>query len=88
MCILTYEWPIDMLLWESDVQTVKISPKYQVVIPKRVREQLGLKPGEELQVYVLDGSIRFSKPCSISELRGAAKGLRWTDEDRDHTDRF
>lgn len=70
------------------MDTVKVSPKYQVVIPKRVREQLNLRPGEELHVYVLDGCIRFSKRRSITELRGIAKGIKWKDEDRDHTDRF
>ncbi|HEX9344645.1 MAG: AbrB family transcriptional regulator [Acidobacteria bacterium] len=70
------------------METVKVSPKFQVVIPKRVREQLQLKPGQELIVYVFDGSIRFSKPRSIKDLRGIAKGMQWKDEDRDHTERF
>lgn len=70
------------------MDVVRVSPKYQVVIPKRVRELVGLRPGEELQVYVLDGTIRFSKRRPITELRGLAKGIRWKDEDRDHTERF
>ncbi len=70
------------------METVKVSPKFQVVIPKRVREELQLKPGQELNVYILDGTIRFSKPRSIQELRGIAKGMKWKDEDRDHTERF
>ena len=70
------------------MDTVKVSPKFQVVIPKRVREELQLKPGQELNVYILDGTIRFSKPHSIQELRGIAKGMKWKDEDRDHTERF
>jgi AbrB family looped-hinge helix DNA binding protein len=74
---------------EADtVEMVKVSPKFQVVIPKRVREQLQLKPGVELHVYVLDGVIRLSPPRSIKQLRGIAKGLRWKDEDRDHSERF
>ena len=36
------------------METVKVSPKFQVVIPKKVREQLQLKPGQELQIYILD----------------------------------
>ena len=32
------------------MQTVTISPKFQVVIPRRVRERMGLRPGEKLQV--------------------------------------
>jgi len=70
------------------METVKVSPKFQVVIPKRVREELQLKPGQELQVYVLDGTIRLSRPGSIKSLRGIAKGMKWKDEDRDHTERF
>jgi AbrB family looped-hinge helix DNA binding protein len=70
------------------METVKVSPKFQVVIPKRVREVLGLKPGEELQIYILDKSIRLHRPRSIKELRGIAKGMQWKDDDRDHTERF
>jgi AbrB family looped-hinge helix DNA binding protein len=70
------------------METVKVSPKFQVVIPKRVREVLELKPGEELQIYILDKSIRLHRPRSIKDLRGIAKGMQWKDEDRDHTERF
>jgi len=70
------------------MDTVKVSPKYQVVIPKNVREQLQIKPGVELLVYVLDGTIRLSLPRSIKDLRGIAKGMRWKNEDRDHSERF
>jgi AbrB family looped-hinge helix DNA binding protein len=70
------------------METVKVSPKFQVVIPKKVREVLELKPGEELQIYILDKSIRLHRPRSIKDLRGIAKGMQWKDEDRDHTERF
>jgi len=70
------------------MDTVKVSPKFQVVIPKKVREALELKPGEELQIYILDRSIRLHRPRSIKELRGIAKGMVWKDEDRDHSERF
>jgi AbrB family looped-hinge helix DNA binding protein len=67
---------------------VKVSPKFQVVIPKRVREELKLKAGEDLQVYLLDGAIRMDRPRSIQDLRGAAKGMKWKDSYRDHSERF
>jgi AbrB family looped-hinge helix DNA binding protein len=70
------------------MDTVKVSPKFQVVIPKRVREELQLQPGQELNVYVFEGTIRFSKPRSIKDLRGIAKGMKWKEEDRDHSERF
>ena len=70
------------------METVKVSPKFQVVIPKRVREELALRPGQELQIYVMDGTIHLDRPRSIKDLRGIAKGMKWKDEDRDHTERF
>jgi AbrB family looped-hinge helix DNA binding protein len=70
------------------METVKVSPKYQVVIPKRVRQELQLEPGQELLIYVLDGDIRLHKQRSIKELRGMAKGMSWKDDYRDHTERL
>jgi AbrB family looped-hinge helix DNA binding protein len=68
--------------------TVKVSSKYQIVIPKEIREELELKPGEELQIYSLDGVIRLHRPRSIKSLRGIAKGMVWKDDYRDRNDRF
>lgn len=88
MARLTYELAIDRLLVGGIMQTVKVSPKFQVVIPKKVREELQLKPGQELQIYILDQTIRLHRPRSIKELRGIAKGMKWKEEDRDHSERF
>jgi AbrB family looped-hinge helix DNA binding protein len=70
------------------VETVKVSPKFQIVIPKAVRESLKLEPGQELYIYAVDGSIRVSRPRSIKDLRGIAKGLKWKDDYRDRNDRY
>jgi AbrB family looped-hinge helix DNA binding protein len=70
------------------METVKVSPKFQVVIPKAIRERLELKPGEELQIYLIDNSVRIQRPRSIKELRGIAKGMQWKDDYRDRNDRF
>jgi AbrB family looped-hinge helix DNA binding protein len=67
---------------------VKVSPKFQVVIPKKIRESLELNVGEELQIFVLDGSIRLHRPRSIHDLFGAAQGMEWKDIYRDRSDRF
>ena len=56
------------------MSTVKVSPKFQVVIPKEIREKLELRPGEELQVYLHERFIYLHRPRSIKELRGIAKG--------------
>ena len=70
------------------MESVKVSPKFQIVIPKKVREELQLRPGQYLQIYVLDGDIRLHRPRSIKELRGIAKGMKWKDDYRDHSERF
>ncbi len=70
------------------METVKVSPKFQVVIPKRIREQLRISPGEELQMFVIDRDIHIHRPRSIKELRGIAKGMEWKNDYRDRNDRF
>jgi len=70
------------------METVTVSPKFQVVIPKALREKLKLKPGQKLYIYELDGKIHLDFPRSITELRGMAKGIRWEEGDRDRRDRY
>jgi len=67
---------------------VKVSPKFQVVIPKALREELKIEPGQELLMYSIEGSLRLVPHRSIKELKGMAKGMRWKDEYRDHAERF
>jgi len=66
---------------------VTVSPDFEIEIPRELREKLALKPGEQLDIYEVNGSIRISRPRSIKELRGMAKGMKW-DHYRDHEDRF
>ena len=70
------------------MEKVTVSPKFQVVIPKRLREELNLKAGEVLQIYLFEDSLRLQRARSIKDLRGIAKGMRWKEEDRDHSERF
>ena len=56
------------------MDTSTVSPNYQVVIPKRVREQFDLKPGQVLQVIALLGRIELVPSRSVSSLRGFLKG--------------
>ena len=57
------------------MQTVTVSPKYQVVIPKEIRETLHLKPGQKMRVIEYDGRIELIPDRDISELRGFIKGI-------------
>ena len=64
------------------MQTVTVSPKFQVVIPKSIRETLHLRPGQKMQVVVYEGRIEFIPERDIKELRGFLKGIN-TQFDRD-----
>ena len=57
------------------MQTVTLSPKYQVVIPKSVRNVLNLRPGQKMQVVEYNGRIEFIPERDIAELRGFLKGI-------------
>jgi AbrB family looped-hinge helix DNA binding protein len=57
------------------VQTVIVSPKYQVVIPKNIRDSLKLRPGQKMRVIEYDGRIELIPDRDISELRGFLKGI-------------
>ena len=52
-----------------------ISSKFQVVIPKKVREKLDLKPGQKVQVIPYEGRIERVPFGAIEESRGFLKGL-------------
>ena len=52
---------------------VTVSPKYQVVIPRRVREQFGLSPGQTLQVIALPGRIELVPSQPPAALRACTQ---------------
>jgi AbrB family looped-hinge helix DNA binding protein len=58
-----------------DMQTVTVSPKYQIVIPKAVRQALDLRPGQKMQVVEYGGRIELIPERDIKELRGFLKGI-------------
>ena len=64
-----------------------ISPKFQIVIPKEIRERLDLKPGQQVALIERQGLITIVPQRPISELRGIARGAP-TDDCRDETDRY
>ena len=67
-------------------QTV-VSSKYQVVIPKEVREKIDLEKGQILQVVVRNGVITLVPDRPLSDLRGFVKGIDDA-ELRDEEDRL
>jgi len=64
------------------MQTVTVSPKYQVVIPRMIRQTLHLRPGQKMQVVEYEGRIELIPERDITELRGFLKGIN-TDFERE-----
>jgi len=67
------------------METVTVSPKYQVTIPPKVRETLGIRPGQKVHVILYENRIELVPAKSMKEMRGLLKGLDTTinrDEDR------
>ncbi|HEV7242166.1 MAG TPA: AbrB/MazE/SpoVT family DNA-binding domain-containing protein [Thermoanaerobaculia bacterium] len=65
----------------------RVSPKYQVVIPKDIREKVDVRPGQEYQVITKGGIISFVPDRPIASMRGFVKGIRTTGF-REKKDRF
>jgi AbrB family looped-hinge helix DNA binding protein len=55
--------------------TITVSPKFQIVIPKEIRQKLNLKPGQKLQVIQLGDRIEFIVLKDIRDARGFLKGI-------------
>jgi AbrB family looped-hinge helix DNA binding protein len=56
--------------------TVKVSPKFQVVIPKTVRERLSIRPGQKLQILQFSDRIEFILLQKIKRMRGFLRGIK------------
>jgi len=66
------------------VSQVTVSPEFQVVIPKDVREALSLRPGEKLEVIRYENRIELIPVRPIREMRGFLRGMDTTlDRDAD-----
>ncbi len=54
---------------------VTVSPKYQVVIPKNVRDELGIKAGQKVQIITYQGRIELIPLKPMRDLKGFLSGL-------------
>lgn len=60
------------------MQTVTISPKFQVVIPKEIRETLQLTPGQKVQAILYGDRIELIPVRPVKQMRGFLKGIDTT----------
>ena len=54
---------------------ITISSKYQIVIPKEIREELALKPGQKIRAIVLGDKIELVPVLNLSNAKGFLKGV-------------
>jgi AbrB family looped-hinge helix DNA binding protein len=66
------------LVRRLDMATITISPKFQIAIPKDVREKLRLTPQQRLQVVEKGGVISLVPEVPIKNLKGALKSMSKT----------
>lgn len=57
------------------MDTVTVSPKYQIVIPKPVRDALELTPGQKVQVVAYGNRIELIPVRPARDLRGFLSGI-------------
>lgn len=62
------------------MSVVKVSLKFQVVIPREVREPLKLRPGQQLQVMRYGDRIELIPLRPMKSMRGMARGIDTTVE--------
>jgi AbrB family looped-hinge helix DNA binding protein len=69
------------------METVTVSPKFQIVIPETIRNHLEIHPGEKVVMFEKDGVIHIIRIGNIKNLKGKLKKLTIGGL-RDKEDRF
>jgi AbrB family looped-hinge helix DNA binding protein len=60
------------------MESVRLPSKYQVVIPRRVRESLELQPGQKMHVLPYENRIELIPVRPVAKMRGFLKGIDTT----------
>ena len=58
---------------------VTISPKFQIVIPREIRQRLRLRPGQQITLLERDGIITAIPDLPLEKFRGILKGMSRTE---------
>ncbi len=59
----------------TSMQTVKVSKRYQVVIPEELRKETGIRRGDRMVAIIKSGVLQYVRVRPISESKGMVKGL-------------
>lgn len=77
-----YDNRITNIVSIEPMETVTVSPKFQVVIPRDIRDRLGLTPGQKLQAIAYDNRVELIPLRPAAEMRGFLAGID-TEVERD-----
>ncbi|MGD9128016.1 MAG: AbrB/MazE/SpoVT family DNA-binding domain-containing protein [Planctomycetia bacterium] len=69
------------------MKTITVSPKYQIVIPREIRDVMNVEPGQKLQIFQHGQRIELMPIRDIKEMRGFLKGANLHTE-REEEDRL
>ena len=69
------------------MNTVTVSPEFQIVLPKEIRERAGIQPGQKLEVFRIGGVIELAPVKDLKALRGSLPGLN-TKVEREERERI
>lgn len=67
------------------MKPITVSPRFQIVLPKKVREQMRIRAGQKLHVIAYDNILTLIPVRPIQEARGSLKNIK-TDVVRDDVD--
>lgn len=80
--VLTFRWGDDILFvlqlvyrYGVRMNTITVSPKFQIVIPQRIRKSLGLEPGHKVQAILYENRIELIPIQPMRSMRGFLKGI-------------
>ena len=57
------------------MDAVTVSPKFQVVIPREVREAMDIRPGQKVRVLQYEGRIELVPERALRDMRGLLSGM-------------
>jgi AbrB family looped-hinge helix DNA binding protein len=69
---VSYDFGIDQ---GGVLSQVTVSSKFQIVIPKDVRERLDIRPGEKVEAFAIGGRIELVPVRPLAEMRGFLRGM-------------
>ncbi len=71
-----YDYLIDRFSGGFNMNSVTVSSKYQVVIPRKIRAMMNIKPGQKVQVLSYEGRIELIPEKPIQDARGFLAGIK------------